>query len=258
MSATSRYALRVAALTHVGRRRYANEDCVAVGPRILDEHGEQPWLAAHDLSSPCTCLIADGMGGHPAGDLASRMVIEYLSARLPEAISADDRLVHVLRGANQALFDAMKRDPTVFGMGTTIAGVAASHDEIVIFNVGDSRVYRIDDQRLTQLSFDDATAVAGTFSSLDLPVRMLSQCLGGFPDVEDIAPHVVRHPTVPGGTYLICSDGLHDMLSDAAIEACLARDLEHAVLTLFERAMDEGGNDNISIILARVEEAGQP
>jgi serine/threonine protein phosphatase PrpC len=253
MSTNLQSTLQVAALTHVGRRRHANEDCIAVGARLMNDASGEPWFTVHDLSSPCVCLVADGMGGHPAGDVASRMVIEQLSVQLPDAIGADDTLIAALRATNRALFAAMTRRPSVLGMGSTIAGIAAERQGIVIFNVGDSRIYRIRGGRLTQISIDDSEAVMTAFMSFEFPARALSQCLGGFPGADEIHPHVLREQAESGCTYLICSDGLYDMLSDHAIAACLSESLDQSIRALFERAMDAGGNDNISIILARVQ-----
>jgi protein phosphatase len=193
------------------------------------------------------------MGGHPAGDVASRMVVEHLSAELPRAIGDDHTLIAALRDANHALFDAMQRRPSLLGMGTTIAGLAADRSGMVIFNVGDSRVYRLRHGKLKQISVDHSEAITTAFLSLEFPARALSQCLGGFPGMEEISPHVTREQAEIGCAYLICSDGLHDMLSDHAIAACLSPNLDDSIRALFESAMDEGGSDNISIILAGLE-----
>jgi len=141
-------------------------------------------------------------------------------------------------------------------MGTTIAGLAACESEIVTFNVGDSRIYRVRDGggSVEQISTDDSEDIITSFMALEFPTRALNQCLGGYPGMEEINPHVIREPVQPGCTYLICSDGLHDMLNDATIGACLTTDLDQSVRTLFECAMAEGGIDNISIILARLED----
>jgi serine/threonine protein phosphatase PrpC len=246
-------ALRVAALTHVGQRRYSNEDCIAVGSYIRTEPMTAPWVSVLRLESPCVCLVADGMGGHPAGDVASRIAIEHLSAELPRSVADDAALVAALRDANQLLFAAMESAPAIVGMGTTIAGIAATANGVAGFNVGDSRVYRARHGELQQISIDDSVAIFSRFGVLDFPARALSQCLGGHPGADDIVPHVMREPAEANCEYLICSDGLHDMLSDDEIAACLSADLQDSVRLLFDRAMAEGGIDNISIILARLE-----
>jgi serine/threonine protein phosphatase PrpC len=245
--------LHVAALTNVGKRREVNEDCIAVGASIHVESMSAPLVDALSLSSPCFCLVADGMGGHPAGDIASRMAVEFLITELQNAATSDDALIAAVRRANLVLYAEMKRTPEVSGMGTTIAGLAASATELVAFNVGDSRIYRVRNGVPEQLSTDDTEHIMTSFLALEFPMRALSQCLGGFAGIEEVTPHVVREPAQPNAEYLICSDGLHDMLSDAEIAGCLVPDLRDSVRTLFERAMDAGGIDNVSIILVRLE-----
>jgi serine/threonine protein phosphatase PrpC len=136
-------------------------------------------------------------------------------------------------------------------MGTTVAGALVHAAGILVFNLGDSRVYRIRAGKLEQLSTDDTMQASGGFFGTRT-TRVLSQCLGGFPSGEEIRPHVVNLPLDVGTELLICSDGLHDMLADDQIEACLAPDLTASVQALFEGAMREGGVDNISVIHARV------
>jgi PPM family protein phosphatase len=253
MGETSALCLRVAALTHVGRRRYVNEDCIAVGERMTSETMSTPWLDVHRLDTPGVCLVADGMGGHPAGDVASRMCIEQLRADLPHAYASDAALVTAIRNANRALFVAMDRNAALTGMGTTLAGIVVGAEDIAVINVGDSRVYRIGRGNVEQISIDDSETVGSWFFSWQFTSRALNQCLGGYPGMEEITPHIARVPTAPGCEFLICSDGLHDMLSDHAIHASLDADPAQSVLALFENAMEQGGIDNISIILARVE-----
>lgn len=250
MTQTSYPCLQAAALTHVGRRRSRNEDCIAFAGESLNEAMSAPRIILHRLAEPCVCVVADGMGGHPAGDIASGLVAARLNEDLP-ATAGKAALVDVLRRANEMLFREMKRTPAVYGMGTTVAGMLASAQRILAFNVGDSRVYRIRSGKLEQLSTDDSIrAGGGLFGGKN--ARVLSQCLGGFPSGDALEPHVVELPLEIGTELLICSDGLHDMLDDTRIEACLAPDLSSSVQALFEAAMREGGADNISIIQARI------
>ena len=254
MSGPKPTTLRVAALTHVGRRRYHNEDCIAVDAQIVSEEMTVPSLITRRLDTPCVCLVADGMGGHPAGDVASRLAIETLSREPLHANMQDAAIIAAVRRANHALFAEMERRPEVTGMGTTIAGWTACESGIIAFNVGDSRIYRVREQSLEQISTDDSEDIVMSFMALEFPTRALNQCLGGYPGVEEITPHIVREPVQANCTYLICSDGLHDMLNDTQIAACMSADLDDSVRTLFECAMAEGGIDNISVILARLEE----
>ena len=247
--------LRVTALTHVGLRRQSNEDCIAVDRRILSEPMDAPWLSVQALEPACACLVADGMGGHPAGEVASRAAIEAMLAGLPRAKADRAGMSELLHAANAFLFEEMARCPQWMGMGTTLAGIVADRQHVIAFNVGDSRIYRVEGGGVQQLSVDHSEAVGMGFFFSRLPARVLSQCLGGFPDASEIDPHVIELPATAGAEYLICSDGLYDMLPDAAIARCLDPDPVKSVQALFEAAMDEGGIDNVSIILARLEHA---
>jgi serine/threonine protein phosphatase PrpC len=244
----------VAALTHVGKRRYTNEDCIAVDAQIFCETMNDPSLFKLRLDTHRVCLVADGMGGHPAGDVASRIAVETLCAEALHPDMDDQAIIAAVRRANRALFEAMERAPEVIGMGTTIAGLTACERSITIFNVGDSRIYRIREGAVEQISTDDSEDIVTSFLAMDFPTRALNQCLGGYPGVDEVTPHLVREPAQANCAYLICSDGLSDMLNDTTIAACLGADLDQSVRTLFECAMAEGGIDNISIILARLEE----
>ena len=254
MSAFKPTTLRVAALTHIGKRRYTNEDCIAVGADIRSAQMNEPALHTLSVQGRCVCLVADGMGGHPAGDVASRIAIETLHAEALHPGMDDAAIIAAVRKANRALFDEMLRAPHVTGMGTTIAGLTASATEIVTFNVGDSRIYRLRGSAVEQISTDDSEDVFTSFLAVEFPTRALNQCLGGYPGMEEVNPHVVREPAQTECTYLICSDGLHDMLDDETIGACMSADLDQSARTLFECAMAEGGIDNISIILCRLED----
>jgi serine/threonine protein phosphatase PrpC len=250
--------MRIAALTHVGLRRRANEDCIAIGTQIFSEPMDEPWLTVQALEPCCACLVADGMGGHPAGEVASRAAIDAMLAGLRQMPPDAGRMASVLQEANAFLFAEMARCPQWYGMGTTLAGIAACQERVIAFNVGDSRIYRVADGRVQQLSIDDSESISMGFIFSRAPMRVLSQCLGGFPDTSEIAPHLVELPAVAGSEFLICSDGVYDMLSDAAISGCLDADPVRTVRALFEAAMDEGGIDNISIVLARMESGDAP
>ena len=253
MTPSPTLCMRTAALTHVGLRRATNEDCIAIGPRAISESMSEPWVAVHRLDQPCVCLVTDGMGGHPAGDVASRLAAEHLAAGFAESEANEHALVAAVHSANRALFTEMARFPTYYGMGTTVAGIVAHERGVTAVNVGDSRVYEFQSRNLKQVSIDDSLETGLPSLLSRVPARMLVQCLGGYAGSDSIEPHLIRLRAVEGAAFLICSDGLHDMLSDSDIASCLNDDLAHSVRLLFESAMDEGGIDNISIIYARIE-----
>ena len=174
MTNSAGLCLRVSALTHVGLRRQSNEACIAVGRRIVSEPMDQPWLSVQPLESRCACLVADGMGGHPAGEVASRAAVEAMLSKLKEMPEDAGRMAGVLQEANAFLFAEMARCPQWYGMGTTLAGIAACRERVIAFNVGDSRIYRIESDGMRQLSVDHSEAAGMGFFFSPLPARVLS------------------------------------------------------------------------------------
>jgi serine/threonine protein phosphatase PrpC len=247
--------LRVTAFTHQGAVRANNEDTIAVGDWITPEPMSAPVVLEREVAAPLICLVADGMGGHAAGEVASRTVAEHLAARAAQATDAA-AVTTLLHGANGALFELMEERPAWHGMGTTVAGVAVAPSGLLVFNVGDSRVYRIEEGAPVQLSTDDtpgpklADGRTSVYTS-----SIISQVLGGYgSDGERLDPHVVGEALRDGARYLICSDGLTDLVDRATMEEMLDRDDLASVRALFEAAMERGGDDNISLILLRIEQ----
>ena len=243
------------AFTHVGAVRARNEDTIAVGdwvesasmaePRSLElEIGEVPRLA----------LEADGMGGHAAGEVASRAVAEFLVRGCGRARD-EAGVAALLRAANAALFDLMREQPRLSGMGTTVAGLSLTRTQVIAFNVGDSRVYRIEDGRLVQLSTDDTPGPKlADGRTAAMTTSLITQSLGGSHELVGIEPHVVSARFEDGARYLICSDGLTDLLDRTTMEELLDRDDAASAEALFEAAMARGGHDNISQILLRLKQ----
>jgi serine/threonine protein phosphatase PrpC len=253
--------LRATALTHQGAVRASNEDTIAVGDWIRSLPMAAPAAVEHSLAEPVICLVADGMGGHAAGEVASRAVAEHLCRRAAAATD-EAAIARLLHEANDELFALMAESPVWHGMGTTVAGLSIGPSGVIAFNVGDSRIYRIEAGALVQLSTDDTPGPklpdgrTAVYTS-----SMISQVLGGYgPDRpgERIAPHVLCEPLADGARYLTCSDGLTDLLEPAAIEALLDDDDLASAQALFEAAMAEGGDDNVSLILLRVRLAPTP
>jgi len=243
--------LHAAVLTHVGMRRMRNEDCIAVAGEDFESPMQAPRLIVQPLDQLRVCVVADGMGGHPAGDVASRLAVDRLIEEIDGQVRDQDALVGAILNANITLFSEMERVPALYGMGTTIAGLVMHPDAILAFNVGDSRIYAIRSGEIEQISVDHTIDVGGGGIG-NKGARVLSQCLGGFLSDQQLEPHVVALPLEAGAEFLLCSDGLHDMLTDSEIERCLDADLGASVQALFEHAMREGGVDNISIIQVRV------
>jgi|SRR5579871_764135 len=236
----------IVAMTHRGAVRPHNEDTIAIGP----------WLCCKDLLRPTAldfhvapgealpCLVADGLGGHNAGQLASHIVAHSLILDL-WGIAADglnDRVAQSVRSANRSVYTRMGDDPDLAEMGSTVAGLVIAGEELAIFNVGDSRVYRWQDGFLCQLSTDDVP-------DSEIRTGLILQSLGGATDFIDIDPHVIPERWTAGRRYLICSDGLYESVSLEGIEAALRQPLLAAAGTLFDQALAAQAADNVSLIL---------
>lgn len=240
--------IRVAAQTHRGMVRDHNEDAIALGKVLLTGDMAAP-IVAEIADETRMLVVTDGMGGHLAGELASRTALESLRERAyPQDIPG---WREALQQANDRLYDVMRERPKVRGMGTTIVGVAFYAEELICFNVGDSRGYRHSRGALQQLSRDDVP------ESSDGSVRRVSshitQSLGGLIVRRKIAPHVAAAPSLePGETILLCSDGLTDMVNDRTISRILDAPAEPAVMArrLVNAALVAGGHDNISVVVA--------
>jgi protein phosphatase len=243
--------------TDVGRRRKINEDSFLVSPET-------------SLYAVC-----DGMGGHNAGEVASRMAIETISAFVERAgvekeitwpwgldanLSFDgNRLKTAIRLANSQVFQAADKREELTGMGTTVVALLVSGDRMTIGSAGDSRCYRVRDGALTQLTRDDSWVSAalgeGILNSGDVehhPLRNVITKAVGARDTIDL--DVVEHPLQPGDLVMLCSDGLHGMLSDEELGRILLSSpgsLEDATARLLDAANEAGGRDNVTVVLLR-------
>jgi PPM family protein phosphatase len=238
--------IEVAAFSHKGRVRASNEDSIAVAGWVGDGEMSALRRSRHRLYGPLLFAVADGMGGHAGGEIASRYAVKRLAEESAGEGAAD--IVARLTLINAELYQSMMAVPALRGMGTTVAGLVLSARRAVWFNVGDSRVYRERNGRIEQLSIDDVPP--GPRSGI------ITQTLGGARTLVPITPHVGEEDLLLPSRWLICSDGLTDMLGDAEIESALAARNEDALPALFTAAMAAGGADNISIVL--VSAARQP
>lgn len=224
--------MRVAATTDVGRQRDRNEDA-----HLVDlERG--------------LLVVADGMGGHPAGDVASSLAVGRTDRDLDmvedDAHTGRMRAIGAaVRAAHMEVRSAAAEDPDKEGMGTTL--VVAHVDEaerlLTLANVGDSRAYLLRDGKARQLTTDDIWS--GVFG------RTLTQAVGASDAVE---PEVIEVELEPGDRILLCTDGLTDELDGERIGALMAAaDLDEAGRALVDAALAAGGHDNVTVVLAEIE-----
>ncbi|MGW5861033.1 PP2C family protein-serine/threonine phosphatase [Streptomyces sp. NPDC055239] len=245
--------ITVTALSHPGLVRDNNEDSLAVGPWTLcGTMTENPQTLGFPLGNPLVVAVADGIGGQPGGEVASGIVVRRL-ASLGPLLDSEQAVRDALNACNRAVYEAAEHDPELATMGTTVAGVIVLGTELLVFNVGDSRVLDVSGsgapRPLRQVSVDDSPPpVPGRRTS-----SIVTQALGGALRLSDVTPHVSTLPLVVGERYLVCSDGLTDPVPEDVLDELLAaHDGGRAVFELWKAAIDAGGPDNITLALISV------
>jgi protein phosphatase len=251
-----------AGLSDVGLQREHNEDSFVV-------------MEEYDLF-----VVADGMGGHRAGDVASRLATETISEFFRSTANEDvtwpfhfdtnlseeeNRLLTGIRVANRQIFERSTRSREYHGMGTTVVGAMFSpkKQRMYIGHVGDSRCYRIRDGQIRLMTRDHSLINDYLLAMPDLtdeqkselPKNVITRALG----MQDHVVVDLQHDDPrPGDTYVLCSDGLSGMVSDGDIQLIVtgAGNVRDACLRLIERANERGGEDNITAVLIKIEDAG--
>jgi len=221
-------------------------------------------------------VLADGMGGYMAGDVASALAISVVKEELGNALgnlkqaeSDSDKkylpqtlaMKRAAEKANQMILRVARKNSQCKDMGTTLTLALFQEDRISIAHVGDSRLYRLRYDRLEQLTLDHSLlqgqVAAGLIDSGDAKLshnrNLVTRALG---KEETVAVDVREEDVLPGDIYLLCSDGLNDMVEDVDIELALCElkaNLPLAAKLLVQMANDNGGHDNVSVVLARVQ-----
>lgn len=249
--------LEFAAKTDTGLVRSHNEDSIA----ISSDYG--------------FAILADGMGGYNAGEVASDIATSVLKEALEDGLQRLQRkhelhahhnkqihqlMVDSIQHVNTAIFNAAGAEPAYAGMGTTLVTALFHQDKITVAHVGDSRAYRMRQGALTQITHDhsllqeqiDAGLIAPEWARFALNKNLVTRAVGVGSDME---VEIHDHDAEPGDVYLLCSDGLSDMLDVREIQDILkdcGASLEDACAALVQRANDNGGRDNVSVILIRI------
>jgi serine/threonine protein phosphatase PrpC len=250
--------IRFSGASHVGLKRQHNEDSYFLP--------DDDWLA----------IIADGMGGHASGDVASKMAVETVVEHFratretaeitwPYRMNSGERhqitrLLNAIRLANLKIYETAKREEGCRGMGTTIVASLFLDDRVLIAHVGDSRIYRLRDGRLVQMTEDHS--LLNDYLRMK---KMSSEEIGRFPHKnvivralgmrESVQIDVLTEKLQLGDVYLLCSDGLSGMVDDERLAEILTagHDLDACTEQLIETANQNGGADNITCVLARLE-----
>jgi len=252
-------SLQSASLTDPGRVRDHNEDCIESRPDIG------------------LYVLADGMGGYNAGEVASGMATSLISDGLQEtwnprdaerlgrdqAKAETERLIaEQIARANNAIFTTSQNNPECAGMGTTLVVTLFFDNFMTVAHIGDSRLYRLRGDAMEQVTRDhsllqeqlDSGLITPEEAKLSQNKNLVTRALGIDPTVE---PEIHVYETQVGDTYLLCSDGLSDMVEDDEIRLTLITLRSNPSLTvqqLVQAANDNGGRDNISAMLIRVAE----
>jgi serine/threonine protein phosphatase PrpC len=214
----------------------------------------RPWRRSFLIDRPLLCVVADGMGGHGHGEVASATAVNYLAAAANRMATPTD-VTLALIDADREIYREIERDPTFAGMGTTIVGLLLHPERQLWFNVGDSRLYHHRDGFLRQVSVDDVRSGGEGPGRESHRSHSLLQSLGGRKGPTRLNPHVgVDQPPLVPSRWLLCSDGLTDMLGLPQMEAALRKDDLGAWVDLFGSAMEAGAADNLSIMLVSIQQ----
>ncbi len=257
MASTLSDALEIVVRTDPGMIRELNEDAVFANP-------VRGFV-----------ILADGMGGYNAGEVASGMATSFLASALETSFfdsapggvdeSAAKSLAHgcmldSIARANTAIYNAANSEPQFSGMGTTLVTALFHDNRVTVAHIGDSRLYCLRDDVLSIVTRDhsllqeqiDSGVITAEEARYSQNKNLVTRALGVEPSVE---PEINEYPVQPGDIYLFCSDGLNDMLQDDEIQLVLqtlAVNLELAARQLIQMANDNGGRDNISVILVKI------
>lgn len=227
--------LHAAAASEIGLVRQKNEDAAYAGRLLF--------------------AVADGLGGHAAGELASAAVIETLQA-YDRDVAPDEALKTLSRAVREANAEVARRaaeDPSRRGMGTTLTAVLRTGDQLALVHIGDSRAFRLREGQLRQITEDHS------MSNLVSNAGQLAEFITRFLDGRaDRSPDLILRDLKAGDRYLLCSDGLSPVVGDAEVHEVLASaaDPETAVRALVALAVAEGAPDNVSVVVIDVSDDG--
>ena len=238
--------MKTFSMTDIGRKREINQDYVFATDETI---GNLPNLL----------VVADGMGGHRAGDFASRFTVEVLAEEVQNSKEThpEQILGNAIQTANERLMEEAAKDSRLEGMGTTLVAATILDHVLYFANVGDSRLYLIN-KEIRQLSKDHSMVEEmvrlGGLTEEEAKHHPDKNIITRAMGVKDkVEPDFFEYRLKGGDTILMCSDGLTNMVDDDEIFKIVksARDIVEAVETLIQRANENGGSDNIGIVLAQ-------
>jgi serine/threonine protein phosphatase PrpC len=245
--------VKFVARSEIGHARENNEDKFD-----FYEPDEEPLLAARGS----VYLVCDGMGGHNAGQIASELAAkQFLHAYYHLGGTAQEAARQAILQAHHYIAEMASKVPSRYGMGTTLTALILKQDEGILAHVGDSRCYRLREGVFEPLSRDHTLVARLVEQGILTPEQakyhpqrnVIRQAVGVADPSEPLEPDIETFPLQAGDLYLLCSDGLTDMVDDAEIEAVLREEPPtRAAWRLVDRALANGGRDNITVVLVRV------
>ena len=245
--------VKFVARSEIGHARENNEDKFD-----FYEPDEEPLLAARGS----VYLVCDGMGGHNAGQIASELAAkQFLHAYYHLGGTAQEAARQAILQAHHYIAEMASKIPSRYGMGTTLTALILKQDEGILAHVGDSRCYRLREGVFEPLSRDHTLVARLVEQGILTPEQakyhpqrnVIRQAVGVADPSEPLEPDIETFPLQAGDLYLLCSDGLTDMVDDAEIEAVLREEPPtRAAWRLVDRALANGGRDNITVVLVRV------
>jgi len=245
--------VKFVARSEIGHARENNEDKFD-----FYEPDEEPLLAARGS----VYLVCDGMGGHNAGQIASELAAkQFLHAYYHLGGTAQEAARHAILQAHHYIAEMASKIPSRYGMGTTLTALILKQDEGILAHVGDSRCYRLREGAFEQLSRDHTLVAHLAAQGILTPEQakyhpqrnVIRQAVGVADPSEPLEPDIETFALQAGDLYLLCSDGLTDMVDDAEIEAILRDEPPtRAAWRLVDRALANGGRDNITVVLVQI------
>jgi Serine/threonine protein phosphatase len=245
--------VKFVARSEIGHARENNEDKFD-----FYEPDEEPLLAARGS----VYLVCDGMGGHNAGQIASELAAkQFLHAYYHLGGTAQEAARHAILQAHHYIAEMASKIPSRYGMGTTLTALILKQDEGILAHVGDSRCYRLREGVFEPLSRDHTLVARLLEQGILTPEQaryhpqrnVIRQAVGVADPSEPLEPDIETFPLQVGDLYLLCSDGLTDMVDDAEIEAILRDEPPtRAAWRLVDRALANGGRDNITVVLVQI------
>lgn len=237
--------MKCAYSSNIGIRRKVNQDSYLAAS--FEKDGKVKYIF----------VVADGLGGHPAGEVASELAIDYIKQNVSaiDDFKDYDGMVAFVNAINQKIVTEGKKNPERKGMATTMTMGVVDQDSLVLAHVGDSRAYRISETGIEQLTKDHSLVQAlvdeGRLQSDQARIHpqrnVITRALGTDFQVQS---DLYQYHIDPGDIFLICSDGLYNLVPEAVIrQTVLNTDIENAVKTLIDMANANGGTDNITVIL---------